>query len=47
MAKIKPVSVKKKRSGPQSPGTIPCLLMVVLIFLVLGFILYYSIARAT
>lgn len=46
MAKIKPVGKKKKASGPASPGAIPCLILLVLGFAILGFILYFSISRA-
>lgn len=46
MAKIKPAGSKKKASGPQSPGAIPCLIIVVLGFMILGFLLYYSIGSA-
>jgi hypothetical protein len=45
MAKIKPARNKKKAAGPASPGAIPCLIIVVLGFVILGFILYFSIAR--
>lgn len=46
MAKIKPAGSRKKPAGPQSPGAIPCLIIIVLGFALLGFILYFSIARA-
>lgn len=46
MAKIKPAGSKKKPAGPQTPGAIPCLILVVLGFAILGFILYFSISRA-
>lgn len=46
MAKIKPAGSKKKASGPSSPGAIPCLILVVLGFAILGFILYFSISRS-
>lgn len=46
MAKIKAAGSRKKPAGPQSPGAIPCLILLVLVFATLGFILYYAIARA-
>jgi hypothetical protein len=46
MAKIKPAGRKKTAAGPQTPGAISCIIVVALIFAALGFLLYYSIARA-
>ena len=46
MAKIKPAGGKKKPAGPQSPGAISCLIILILGFALLGFLLYVSIARA-
>lgn len=46
MAKIKPAGSRKKAAGPKSPGAIPCLILLVLGFAMLGFLLYFAIARA-
>jgi hypothetical protein len=46
MAKIKPAGSRKKTKGPANPGGIGCLILVVAIFVFLGLLLYYSIARA-
>jgi hypothetical protein len=46
MAKIKLTGKKKPAAGPKAPGAVSCIVFVVLIFTILGFLIYYSIARA-
>jgi len=46
MAKIRPASGRRESKGPKNPQAISCLLLLALIFLVLGGLLYLSIARA-
>jgi hypothetical protein len=45
MAKIRPAGSKKAVAGPKAPGAIGCLIVVAVGFVVLGLLLYYSIAR--
>lgn len=42
MAKIKPAREKKARRGPQNPGAIGCLVLLVIVFIVLAIVLYYG-----
>jgi len=46
MAKIRPASGRRESKGPRNPQAISCLLLLVLLFLILGGVLYLSIARA-
>ena len=45
MAKIKPAGGKKDAAGPKNPGAVGCLVLVGIIFLIIGIVLYYSIAK--
>jgi hypothetical protein len=42
MAKIKPAREKKARRGPQNPGAVGCLILLVIVFIVLAIVLYYG-----
>jgi hypothetical protein len=46
MAKIRPASGRRESKGPKNPQAISCMVILVLIFLILGGLLYLSIARA-
>jgi hypothetical protein len=45
MAKIRPASGRKKATGPQNPQAISCIVLIVLIFILLGAVLYFSISH--
>jgi len=45
MAKIRPASGRKKSKGPQNPQAISCIVLMVLLFALLGAVLYFSISR--
>lgn len=42
MAKIKPARDKKARHGPQNPGAVGCLVLLVIVFILLAIVLYYG-----
>ncbi|MFZ5928168.1 MAG: hypothetical protein ACOYX1_12040 [Acidobacteriota bacterium] len=42
MAKIKPAREKKARRGPQNPGAVGCLILLVIAFILLAIVLYYG-----
>lgn len=42
MAKIKPAREKKARRGPENPGAIGCLVLLVTAFILLAIVLYYG-----
>ncbi len=42
MAKIKPARGKKPRSGPENPGAIGCLVLLITAFILLAIVLYYG-----
>ncbi len=42
MAKIKPARDKKARRGPQNPGAVGCLVLLVIVFILLAIVLYYG-----
>jgi hypothetical protein len=47
MAKIKIAGKKKAEpAGPKAPGAIGCLLLIGMILLILGVVMYLSIAKA-
>jgi hypothetical protein len=45
MAKIRPASGRKEAKGPKNPQAISCLLLLLILFGLLGALLYFSIAR--
>jgi hypothetical protein len=45
MAKIKAAGRRKPVRGPKAPGAIGCITIVILLFVLLGILLYYSISR--
>ncbi len=45
MAKIKPAGGKKGPTGPKNPGAVGCLILLVSIFVIIGIVMYYSLAR--
>lgn len=45
MAKIRPASGKSAPAGPKNPQAISCILLLVLLFALLGVVLYLSISR--
>ncbi|MBI5280867.1 MAG: hypothetical protein HY858_04225 [Candidatus Solibacter usitatus] len=46
MAKIKPAGGRKPRSGPQNPGAVGCLILIAAGIVIIGIVLYYSLARS-
>lgn len=46
MAKIRAKGSRQPKSGPQAPSAVGCILIVVVGFLILGLLLFYSISRA-
>ena len=45
MAKIRPAGSRKAVAGPKAPGAVGCLIVVIAGLVLLGLVLYYSIAR--
>ncbi|HNY40015.1 MAG TPA: hypothetical protein PKJ41_06455 [Bryobacteraceae bacterium] len=45
MAKIRAKGSRKAKSGPAAPSAVGCILIVVIGFLLLGALLYFSISR--
>jgi hypothetical protein len=45
MAKIRPASGRRAPSGPKNPQAISCIVLLVLLFALLGVVLYLSISR--
>ena len=45
MAKIRPASGRRETKGPKNPQAISCIVLLVLLFALLGLVLYLSIAR--
>jgi hypothetical protein len=45
MAKIRAKGSRQAKAGPTTPNAIGCILIVVVGFLILGTLLYYSISR--
>ncbi|MCC7154007.1 MAG: hypothetical protein IT161_05485 [Bryobacterales bacterium] len=46
MAKLKPAGGKKTQKLPVNPGAVPCLILIVLFFILLGVVLYLSLKQA-
>ena len=45
MAKIKPAGGKKAARGAKNPGAVGCLVLIALALVIVGLVLYFSLAR--